>query len=542
MLKTHRRGQELRYLCTTMRSKNTITLTLMMSSILLLVILQIFWLHNTYEKAYFDFRRQVSSIFRSTSFALRDTMLLKSMVAVPPDSVAGIIGERHKIERGFAKTFWKEEHRSAERVRIAEDHADIKLTISSDGDTIQKEILGPITARIATLQAKVPGAQRSFVIRLSPDTLNLDTLHHRFRQSLIQEGISADFSINHIEFKPDFEERIIPRMMEADAWPERTPAINVFSDTLQTDPVGINPIHRYTASVVGMRGNILKQISPQLLFSLFLTLITTASFIFMYRNIRMQQRLMDSKNDFISNVSHELKTPVATVSVALEALKNFNAIQNPKLTEEYLDIALRELSRLSGMTDKILNASLIEKHGLIFEQEDVNLNHVIKEMLISMRMVFEKRNAEVNYSTDGKDFNIQGSTLHLTNVLFNLVDNALKYSHGRPTIEISLQADSQKVTVMVKDRGVGIPSAYQRKIFEKFFRVPTGDVHNIKGYGLGLSYVASVIKSHGGTIDVESVLGEGSAFVITIPRMLSKVHRASFRLPISDSPSPTESA
>jgi two-component system phosphate regulon sensor histidine kinase PhoR len=512
-----------------MEQKNTTTLTLMISSILLLVILQIFWLHNSYEKAFFDFKRQTSTLFRNAALELRDSLLVKSVVPIHEDSIDHIVVD-HKLP---GHNFSKAVERGAvggltRRLEIDEDHERIQIILSNEGDTIQKNIIGPITARIASIQSRKPGSQKTFMFRLGPDTLNIDTLRQHFQKSLMQEGIDAPFSLSHLEFKPEIEERIFPRMMDGEGWTEHMPVVNIFSDTMRSEPVRINPLHRYTASITGTREIILKEISPQLLFSLFLTLITTASFIFMYRNIRTQQRLMESKNEFISNVTHELKTPIATVSVALEALKNFSAMHNPKLTEEYLDIALRELNRLSGMTDKILNASLMEKQGLIFEQEDVDLDLAVHEMLTSMKMVFEKRNALINYTTSGKNFEIKGNTLHLTNVLYNLVDNALKYSTEKPVIEITLRGDLQKIQLTVTDHGVGIPSTYQRKIFEKFFRVPTGDVHNIKGYGLGLSYVASVVKSHGGTIDVESKAGEGSSFFVKLPRSSGKFQKINY--------------
>jgi signal transduction histidine kinase len=135
-----------------------------------------------------------------------------------------------------------------------------------------------------------------------------------------------------------------------------------------------------------------------------------------------------------------------------------------------------------------------------------------------MKLVFEKKSAAVRYEKEGTDFSIAGGTMHLVNMITNLIDNSLKYSPQNPVILVTLHATSDAVTLSVKDEGIGIPAEYHRKIFEKFFRVPTGDVHNTKGYGLGLSYVASVVKSHGGTIKVNSEPGKGSEFVITLPK------------------------
>jgi two-component system, OmpR family, phosphate regulon sensor histidine kinase PhoR len=227
---------------------------------------------------------------------------------------------------------------------------------------------------------------------------------------------------------------------------------------------------------------------------------------------------MAIKNDFISNITHELKTPIATVSVALEALKNFKGIDNPKLTTEYLDIAQHELGRLSMLTDKVLTTSLFDERGVTLEFEPVDLAKMTSTILSSMKLVVEKLAASISLEKTGTDFVAEGSALHLTNVVYNLLDNALKYSLERPLITILLQDMGEKLLFSVADKGIGIPAAYQGKIFEKFFRMPTGDVHNIKGYGLGLSYVEQVVKGHGGTITVKSAPGEGTAFTITLPK------------------------
>src|SRR5690606_7844701 len=205
----------------------------------------------------------------------------------------------------------------------------------------------------------------------------------------------------------------------------------------------------------------------------------------MYRSIVSQQKLMQLKNDLISNITHELKTPVATVSVALEALKNFKALDNPALTQEYLTIAQNELGRLALITDKILKTSVFEQAGLELKREQVDLEKIIQDVLTSLRLVFEKHQANVSFNKQGADFTLQGNVEHLTHVVYNLLDNAIKYSKPGCAISISLTRAVENIQLTVEDNGIGIPEEYQQKVFEKFFRVPTGDVHDAKGYGLG---------------------------------------------------------
>jgi two-component system, OmpR family, phosphate regulon sensor histidine kinase PhoR len=260
-----------------------------------------------------------------------------------------------------------------------------------------------------------------------------------------------------------------------------------------------------------------KRISVPVLFSVFLVAFTFLSFALLYRNLLRQRRLSDIKNEFISNITHELKTPIATVSVAIEALRSFNATMDPQRTKEYLDISANELQRLSLLVDKVLKLSMFEKKEVELRYEPLDMKGLVDEVASSMRLQLEKRGAELEVRSEG-DTNLEGDRLHLVSVIFNLLDNALKYSSDQPRISIVTRGEPNHVQLLIKDSGIGIPSEYHGKIFEKFFRVPTGNLHNAKGYGLGLSYVSHVIKKHRGSIKVESCEGQGSCFIVSIPK------------------------
>ena len=487
-----------------MKSRNTLTITLMSASILLLLILQTLWLQNSYEKAFYDLRRDSNYLFRSTLFSLRDTLFLKSIHAIPPDLAPSKIESIQLFKRP--------------------DKDSIQLNTKSAVQVIVKG--GSIANSDSIIRAIRPMAQnfnfsnqegRRFIIQLSPDTLSMDSVRKAFSQALTKSELPFKFMISH-EFTPG--ERGFRVRMDANPTEIASdPQLSVYRDTIKLETVRLNPVSRYSASLLNFRGFILKSIAPQILFSVLLTGITVLAFIILYRNLKSQQRLMQLKNDFISNVTHELKTPVATVSVALEALKNFHGLDNPKLTQEYLEIAQSELSRLTLMTDKILKAGAFENNEIVVVKKPVDVLVITQQILDSMKLLFDKNQARVTFETHGDNFTIEGEESHVTNVIYNLLDNALKYSPEQPQIHLVLKEEQNHINIMVRDNGLGIPAVYKTKIFEKFFRVPTGDIHNIKGYGLGLSYVASVVKAHGGTVDVESESGKGSNFTITLPKL-----------------------
>jgi two-component system, OmpR family, phosphate regulon sensor histidine kinase PhoR len=262
---------------------------------------------------------------------------------------------------------------------------------------------------------------------------------------------------------------------------------------------------------------LLKRLSSPILFSVLLIGFTIFSFVLLYRSLLEQKRLTELKNDFISNITHELNTPIATVTVAIEALRSFGMINNPAKTKEYLDISASELSRLSLLVNKVLKLSLFEKKEVKLDKEDFDLKSLVSEVISIMKLQFEKYDAKVSLQSDGDNFVINADRFHMTSVIYNLLDNALKYSKEKPVIEVLIKSQTSHIDLIIRDNGIGIPSQYAEKIFDKFFRVPQGDVHNIKGYGLGLSYVNNIIRRHHGFITVKSELNKGSSFTVKIP-------------------------
>ena len=204
--------------------------------------------------------------------------------------------------------------------------------------------------------------------------------------------------------------------------------------------------------------------------------------------------------------------------MAIEALRNFDALESPERTKEYLDISAAELQRLSMLVDKVLKLSMFENKDIELQKENIDLKQLVDEVVYSMRLQFEKNKATISFKIFGSDFYMSADRMHITSVIYNLIDNALKYSKENPNINIELTSISNDLQLSVSDNGIGIEPGYTDKIFDKFFRVPSGDHHNIKGYGLGLSYVAEVVRKHNGTIQLETELGKGSRFIIKLPK------------------------
>jgi two-component system, OmpR family, phosphate regulon sensor histidine kinase PhoR len=285
-----------------------------------------------------------------------------------------------------------------------------------------------------------------------------------------------------------------------------------------------------------------RKILAETAFALFVFFITAISFWLVYNNFIKQKQLTAIKNAFISNITHELKTPIATVSVALEALQSFDALENRALTKEYLDISRSELQRLSMLVDKVLKLAIFDEKEPELQLESVNLPDLVQRVADSLKLQFEKNGAVFTLNkTENTDLTLEADPTHLTSVVYNLLDNALKYGGKKIDInlglelinknELNTQNNDKKgiytegspkiasgINLQIKDDGKGISDEFQDKIFDKFFRVPTDDVHDTKGHGLGLSYVAAVVRLHGGSISVESEEGIGTCFNVFLPK------------------------
>ena len=252
---------------------------------------------------------------------------------------------------------------------------------------------------------------------------------------------------------------------------------------------------------------------------LFFTLVIL---IYMLYIIYSQKKLSEIKNDFINNMTHEFKTPIATVSAAVEAMQKFNVLDDKIRTEKYLEVSSKELSRLTGLVEKVLNIARYEKNTLKLNLELVNINQLIENIIDSRKLNNVKKDIIINNNIVDKELSIMVDRVHFTNSIINLIDNSIKYSNESVKINIDVISDNDKVIFKIEDNGIGIANKYLNKIFEKFYRIPSGNIHKVKGFGLGLHYVKNIIEQHMGTISVKSKLNEGSTFIITMLKKQNK--------------------
>lgn len=431
---------------------------------------QAYWLYNAWHLAYEQFGRNIN------------------------DAMASAIGRKGFVD---AKAFLK-------------DHPEY----NREGDSLfhTKRSRRFFRIRSDTSEGDHFGAAGSswFFIaeNLNKKPYDFKALDSTFREELNERGIRVPFTLDtqRISREAFREERFRKQ------WRDHS--------SLQTRWIRVNPVGELyvQATFQTPYGYLFGKLLWTLIVSFVLLGLIIWCFIYMLNTILKQKKLSEIKNDFINNMTHELKTPIATVNAAVEAMQHFQALDDKSKTLSYLDISRKELQRLSDLVEKVLHISIEENNDLVLEKEKVNITLLINEIMERQQI---KANKEVSFEFKNhmKDPYLKIDKLHFSNAITNLIDNAVKYSGEKVHIAIEISSKNDQCVLTFKDDGIGIPAHYQSLIFDKFFRVPTGNIHKIKGFGLGLSYVKKVIEKHGGSIEVESEPGKGTTFTIVLDKV-----------------------
>ena len=235
-----------------------------------------------------------------------------------------------------------------------------------------------------------------------------------------------------------------------------------------------------------------------ILLSLLLSISIIASLLYLLKTIYKQKQLAEIKNDLINNITHEFKTPIATIATAMEAMKNFNALEDKTKTENYIAIADSQVQKLNIMVEKILETAALNHEDLVLNKKPTDIGNCIEETIEKYKIINPDKTFKFNNSLGENQLNLD--KFHFENAIGNIIDNAVKY--GGNTISVELSSINNKVIVLIKDNGNGIHKTQKDKVFEQFYRIPTGNTHNVKGFGIGLYYTKNIIEKHGGKVDI----------------------------------------
>jgi two-component system phosphate regulon sensor histidine kinase PhoR len=449
---------------------------------------QAYWLYNTYQLADEQFTRTVNEALLAVALRQQFGSAGSAKFRMVPygDSAIG---------------------RDASRSQLAKRH---ELLPPSPGDTAKaatvKRLFTRSQQRVSAANARCPGRHSLRAIPDSIAKIDLPLLTAAYQTELRHRDTEADFVLDTVNLR-----------QPTNGYGPRVDAPPGYVLHTRQVPISIVPWDnwRLQASFRRPTFHILRRMGGLLGGSVALLALTTGCFMLMLNTILRQKKLADIKNDFINNMTHELKTPLATVLAAVEALQHFGALNDPQKTQAYLNISRHELQRLSDLVEKVLNIAVEEQQALHICPEPAHPAQLVQDLVARYQL---KASKPVHFQIDIDPHDVVAlDPLHFGNAINNLIDNAIKYSGEEVNIALRGQRDGSSWHLIVQDDGIGIPNSYQEAIFDRFFRVPTGNLHNVKGFGLGLYYVRQVVARHGGRIEVRSGGGRGSEFVLWVP-------------------------
>ena len=344
-----------------------------------------------------------------------------------------------------------------------------------------------------------------FVVMVNSE-IDANLLEYLLRNEFEKRGIAADFEYGVYDCSSE-------RMVYGD--------YVAFNTAKEKNPSKILPKWSNQAYYFGVQfpnraAHIINQMGIWSFSSIVLLTVITF-FAYTLFVILKQKRLSEVQKDFINNMTHEFKTPIATIAVSAEVLKDANIVNQPERLRNYAGIIERENVRLKQQVERVLQMARLDKEDIGLKKEQLDIHQVVQDSIRNYAMALEERKGTLDCDLAATQSQIQGDKFHLTSVLNNLIDNAIKYCREIPSISIHTFNRNDGCIIEVRDNGIGISPENQRRIFQKFYRVPTGNVHDVKGFGLGLSYAKTIVEAHGGEISLQSELGMGCSFRIYIP-------------------------
>lgn len=351
-----------------------------------------------------------------------------------------------------------------------------------------------------------------FTIYEIKEKLQKAFLRQNLRDTKFEFAVASDNVFGHYELKSTrFIDMASDTVHNLRAWYPLVPSSGSILESLAPEEVLVIVVPQVKSYVFQSLG---WMIAGAILF----TLIIITAFFLTIRTLLRQKKLGDMKNDFINNMTHELKTPLATISLAVDALKNEKVLSNPDKLGYFTGMIKDENKRMNKHVESILQAAQMDRQEVQLNKSDIHVHDIIRNVLNNLQLQIEEKHGKVDVQLNATADLMEADEVHLTNLINNLIDNALKYSKDDSFyVKVSTKNIGKSIRIIVEDHGIGMNKETLGRVFEKFYRAHTGNVHNVKGFGLGLSYVKTMVEAHDGKVKADSVMGKGSTFTIDLP-------------------------
>ncbi|MFY7671279.1 sensor histidine kinase [Tenacibaculum sp. MEBiC06402] len=371
---------------------------------------------------------------------------------------------------------------------ITQFHKDGKTGTHIEGNKVSD--VRVFRGKRATDSLKLIKGLQTVFVAVQNDTINPVKIDSILKKELLQKNINVNYGFEY--FKSD--------TLQVDFIP--TP-IKQF-DIIESKSTFLGPDKQFKMKYSNPSAEALKRSSTGILLSLLLSLAVISSLFYLLKIINEQKELAEIKNDLISNITHEFKTPITTVSTALEAINNFNAIEDTEKTKKYVSISENQIKKLHLMVEKLLETATLDSEKLLLKKEQVEVINLLEKLSNKHQLLTTEK--DIQFSSNAKSLFLNIDEFHFENAVSNLIDNAVKY--GGDKIDVLLISERDNITITVSDNGKGIDKSQQEKIFDKFYRIPKGNTHDVKGFGIGLYYTKKIIEKHNGSITLQATSGK----------------------------------
>lgn len=495
-----------------------------------LVVIQVYWIRSTIALKEVEFTQSVGNALHAVSDRLEQAEKMGDL-------------KRHRAGRRLLMKLDAMRRESAQpEVRAEVERMNVLVNPDSEGVVQVPEAPAPTEEPNATIADQEPappawdpveheehealvtdmvrGILAQELVRDIHERVDQDLLDSLLSEELEANGISADveYGVFHAEGVP-----IAPE--EFDEQTRIALSTSPLRERLYRHDLAGGPYYLHVL-VPGQKEFLFKGMVPLLIVSALFVGIIVMGFVYTIRTILRQKRISDIRYDLVNNLTHELKTPISTIGLACEALSDPSIPKTEQQVKTFTNMIRDENKRLGALVENVLQSAVLDSGHMVLKRVELDVHSLLHDVVRSSNIQVSRRNGRIELDLLAEIHHVFGDRIHLTNVLYNLIDNAVKYTEQEPRVRIVTRSDDVGLTVSVSDNGIGIAPAEQRKIFDRLYRVPTGNIHNAKGFGLGLSYVKTVVERHGGTIKVDSTPGRGSTFHIFIPFEHVSPHKA----------------
>ena len=522
------------------KTRFRILVFLMSISLIGIILLQLFWINSSFQKNDEQFRHHALVVLNNVSEKLNKKEMLDFKASI--EKFKDSTGKEPKQEQ-LKQLFYYEKDVNSKEILIY-TNAIVPEDFGIDGSLFDKKLKGfnikEYSAKRKTQIFKdnsLDGSGLNLSSKptqtieksgdltifdivqfelLSKDVLSKRPIQERISSRLVNDVLN--FELHKSELKTPYEFAVYKNGLATKIKSEefRYDKCTTFSVPILLDADGKTD-YKLLLRFPNKTNFVFSSMLPMTILTLLFVVIILVTYTSALKQLIMQKQISEIKTDFINNMTHEFKTPIATINLALDAIKNPKIIDDKEKVQKYLQMIKDENKRMHAQVENVLRISKLERNELNIDKEPQELTQFIEDAIDHISLILEDREGEVHTHFNATRTTVLLNDVHFTNVLVNVLDNAMKYSSDKPVINVYTENIKDYVLIKIEDNGIGMSKAVQKKVFEKFFREHTGDLHNVKGHGLGLAYVKQIIDDHNGEVFVESEKGKGSTFIIKLP-------------------------